>query len=223
MKNKYLKVGKISEAKFRRLVDCFAEDVAASRAARLCRVNRNTAQRIYTLLRERICFLATEENRPFSGEVEVDESYFGASRVKGKRGRGAGGKTPVIGLLKREGKVYVEVVKDCSRKALMPVIKGQVLEESTVYTDGWKAYDSLVREGYKHHRVHHHKDEFVRGKNHVNGIESFWSYVKFRMTKLRGVRKERFVVHLLESAWRFNHKNENIYLLLLRNLRENPL
>ena len=140
-----------------------------------------------------------------------------------KRGRGAGGKTPVIGLRKRDGKVFVEIVKDCSRKALLPVIKGQVIEESTVYTDDWSAYDSLVREGYKHHRVHHHKDEFARGKNHVNGIESFWSYVKFRMIKLRGVKREKFVIHLLESTWRFNHKNENIYLLLLKELRENPL
>ena len=223
MKNKYLKVAKISEAKFRVLVDCFSEDIAATQAARLSRVNRNTAQRIFTLLRARIVSLAIHEHSPFAGEVEVDESYFGARRVRGKRGRGAAGKTPVIGLRKRDGKVFVEIVKDCSRKELMPVIKGQVMEDSTVYTDGWKAYDSLVREGYKHHRVHHHKDEFARGRNHVNGIESFWSYVKFRMIKLRGVKREKFVIHLLESAWRFNHKQENIYLLLLKELRENPL
>ena len=223
MKNKYLKVAKISEAKFRVLVDCFSEDIAATQAARLSRVNRNTAQRIFTLLRARVVSLAIHENSPFAGEVEIDESYFGARRARGKRGRGAAGKTPVIGLRKRDGKVFVEIVKDCSRKELMPVIKGQVMEDSTVYTDGWKAYDSLVREGYKHHRVHHHKDEFARGRNHVNGIESFWSYVKFRMVKLRGVKREQFVIHLLESAWRFNHKQENIYLLLLKELRVNPL
>ena len=140
-----------------------------------------------------------------------------------KRGRGASGKTPVIGLLKRDGKVFVKVVNNCSRKELLPVIKGQVLEDTTVYTDGWKAYDSLVREGYKHHRVHHHKDEFARGKNHVNGIESFWSYVKCRMTKLRGVKKDKFVIHLMESAWRYNHRNDNSYLLLLKELRKKPL
>lgn len=223
MKNKYLKVAKISEAKFRHLVDCYSEDIAATKAARLCRVNRNTAQRVYGLLRERILELYDQELTPFSGEVEVDESYFGPSRIKGKRGRGAGGKTPVIGLRKRSGQVYVEVVEACSRKDLLPIIKGKILEETTVYTDGWKAYDSLVREGYKHHRVHHHKDEFARGKNHINGIESFWSFVKFRMSKLRGVKKDKFVSHLIESAWRFNHKNENIYLLLLKELRNNPL
>jgi len=58
--------------------------------------------------------LTLEEARPFAGEVEIDESYFGARRVRGKRGRGAGGKTPVIGLLKRGGKVFTEIVENCS-------------------------------------------------------------------------------------------------------------
>jgi transposase len=223
MKNKYLKNARFSEVKFRQLIKLFSNDIPAMTSASITGLNVRTCQRIYTLLRDRIVALAADENSPFSGEVEIDESYFGARRVRGKRGRGASGKTPVIGLLKRDGKVYVQVVNNCSRKALLPVIKGQVLGESTVYTDGWKAYDSLVREGYRHHRVHHHKDEFARGRNHVNGIESFWSYVKFRMSKLRGVRRKRFVIHLLESAWRFNHRHDNLYLLLLRNLRQNPL
>ena len=223
MKNKYIKATHISERKFRDLLRLFCEDISALTASKLLSLSTKTVQRIYTLLRDRILILAAEDNKPFSGEVEVDESYFGAKRIRGKRGRGASGKTPVIGLLKRNGKVFVKVVNNCSRKELMPIIKGQILEETTVYTDGWKAYDSLVREGYKHHRVHHHKDEFARGKNHVNGIESFWSYVKFRMTKLRGVRKDKFVIHLMESAWRYNHKTNNLYLFLLKELREKPL
>ena len=90
--------------------------------------------------------------------------------MRGKRGRGAAGKTPVIGLLKRGEHVFVSVVQSCSRKDLLPIIKGKVLAETTIYTDGWKAYDSLVTNGYKHHRIHHHENEFARGKNHVNGI-----------------------------------------------------
>jgi len=107
------------------------------------------------------------------GEIEVDKSYFGAQRIRGKRVRGASGKTPVVGLLKRNCKVYTQVINNCSREALLPIIKGKVLEGSTVYTDGWKSYDSLVLNGYKHYRIHHSENEFARGKNHVNGIESF--------------------------------------------------
>ena len=66
-------------------------------------------------------------------------SYFGAKRVRGKRGRGAAGKTPVFGLWKRDGNVYVEIVKNCSREQLMPIIEGKILEGSIIHTDGWKA------------------------------------------------------------------------------------
>ena len=143
--------------------------------------------------------------------------------MRGKRGRGAAGKNPVIGLLKRGGKVFASVVKNCSRAELEPVIKGQVLSKATVYTDGWLGYDGLLLSGYKHRRIHHHENEFARGKNHVNGIESFWSYAKFRFTKLRGVRQEFFFLHLKKCEWRFNHRRDNLYLLLLKNLRLKPL
>ena len=86
---------------------------------------------------------------PFKGVVEIDESYFGARRVRGKRGRGAGRKVPVIGVFKRNGKVFTDVLEDCSREALEAVIKGKVAYESIVHTDGWKGYDGLIDIGYK--------------------------------------------------------------------------
>lgn len=138
--------------------------------------------------------------------MEVDESYFGATRVRGRKGRGAGRKIPVIGLLKRNGKVYTKIVTDCTREELMPVIKGKVLEGSTVYTDGWKSYDGLILYGYKHRRIYHHKNEFARKRNHVNGIESFWSYTKRRLRKFNGVPKDKFLLYLKESEWRFNNR-----------------
>jgi len=223
MKNRYLKVSKFSEAKFRLLIKCFCEDLPATTAAKFCTLNRNTTQRVYSLLRERIIALALEEVAPFAGEIEVDESYFGSRRIRGKRGRGAGGKIPVLGLHKRGERVFVSVVKNCSKLELMPIIRGFVLEKSDVYTDGWSAYDGLVSGGYRHHRVFHHENEFARGKNHVNGIESFWSFAKIRMAKLRGVRREQFLLHLKECEWRWNHRTQNSTRILLKNCRLNPL
>jgi transposase len=223
MTNRYIGDARISERKFKELLKMFCADVAALSASKLAVVNRKTSQRIYEVLRRRVVELAREEARPFTGEVEIDESYFGPRRVRGRRGRGAGGKTPVIGLLKRGGKVFTGVVKSCSRAELEPIIKGQVLSQATVYTDGWLGYDGLLLRGYKHRRIHHHENEFARGKNHVNGIESFWSYAKFRFVKLRGVRPEFFFLHLKESEWRWNHRADNLYFLLLKNLRQKPL
>ena len=128
---------------------CFKNDLTATQAAEICGVNRNTANRYYNLLRKAILSESIREAGREVGEYELDESYFGARRVRGKRGRGAAGKTPVFGLLKRGEKVFVTVVPDCSRESLMPVIKGLILESSTIYTDGWKAFDGLVLNGYK--------------------------------------------------------------------------
>ncbi|MBD3280201.1 IS1595 family transposase [Candidatus Dojkabacteria bacterium] len=222
MNNKYCKRSKISEAKFREILRYFAEDFDSTQTANLTGVSRRTISDVYQKLRLRTSHLAELEGK-LSGEVEIDESYFGARRVRGKRGRGAQGKVPVIGLLKRGGKVYTQIVKRCSKTDLMPIIKGKILEESTIYTDGWKSYDGLVLNGYKHYRIYHSKNEFARGKNHINGIESFWSYAKRRMSKFNGVPKEKFVLHLKESEWRWNHKDDNIYKVLMKELSKNPL
>lgn len=76
--------------------------------------------------------LAQEAKELFDGEIELDESYFGGVR-KGKRGRGAGGKTAVFGLLKRNGKVYTVVVKDTKIDTLMPIIASKIKPDSVVY------------------------------------------------------------------------------------------
>ena len=201
----------------------FAADVPALTAAALAGLNRNTTQRYYDPRRRRIGNLARKEAGPMAGEVEVEESYFGARRVRGKRGRGASGKTPVTGLLKRGGKVFAQIAGNCSKKALVPLIRGQVLPEATVHTDGWKSHDGLLLDGCKHHRIHHHENQFARGKNHVNGTESFWSFTKLRLAKLHGIPPNYFPLHLKESKWRFNHRQDNLHLLILENLRLSPL
>lgn len=199
---------------------CFKNDLTATQAADICGVNRNTVNRHYNLLRRAILSESIREAEREIGEYELDESYFGARRVRGKRGRGAAGKTPVFGLLKRGEKVFVTVVPDCSKESLMPVIKGLILESSTIYTDGWKAYDGLILNGYEHHRVFHSENEFARGKSHVNGIENFWSFAKRRLAKFNGCASAAFVLHLKECEWRYNHRNEDL-LPLLKKLYRN--
>ena len=188
----------------------FCEDIPASKTSRLTGMNRNTVNRYYGHYREHILSWQYEEVMRLSGEIEVDESYFGARRVRGKRGRGAAGKTPVFGLLKRGGKVFVTVVASCSKAALMPIIEGKVLEGSTIYSDGWKAYDGLILNGYDHYRVFHSKNEFVRGKSHINGIEAFWSFAKRRLAQFNGIKDDKFILHLAECQFRYNNRNKNL-------------
>jgi transposase len=222
MQNKYINRSHISEKKFREILKYFCYDETANKTSIYTGISRNTVNKIYDKIRKRILSLSTNSSKD-SGEFELDESYFGAKRVRGKRGRGAAGKTPVFGLLKRDGKVYVEIVKNCTRAQLLPIIQGKILEGSTINTDGWKAYDGLVLNGYTHHRVFHSHNEFARGKCHVNGIESFWSYCKRRLAKFNGLTDDKFVIHLKECEFRFNNRKLNLYTILLKMLREFPL
>lgn len=222
MQNKYINRSHISEKKFREIIKYFSHDETSNKTAIYTGISRNTVNKIFDKIRKRICFLSANSSKD-SGEFELDESYFGAKRVRGKRGRGAAGKTPVFGLLKRDGKVYVEIVKNCTRAQLLPIIQGKILEGSTINTDGWKAYDGLVLNGYTHHRVFHSHNEFARGKCHVNGIESFWSYCKRRLAKFNGLTDDKFALHLKECEFRFNNRKLDLYAIILKMLRDSPL
>src|SRR5215213_640672 len=182
--NPFYRRSRISAKKFRQLLRLFALDLTATDAAHLTGLTRKTVTTIFLKIRERIAE-ECERDSPLSfGEVEVDESYFGARRVRGKRGRGASGKTIVFGLLKRDGKVYTEIVPDCKKATLQGIIRGRVAPEAAIHSDGWRGYDGLVDVGYaKHFRVEHGANEFARGMHHINGIESFWSFAKRRLQK----------------------------------------
>jgi len=226
VKNRYVARSRISEHVFRRFLRHVAADLTAVQIAQLTGLNRNTVNRLLACLRERMAE-ACELERPFSGTIEVDESYFGPRRVKGKAGRGAGKKTPVFGIYKRGDKVYTEVVPDCSKAVLLPAIRGKVALDSVIHSDGWRGYDGLVDMGYKKHlRVDHSANEFssrrVRG-NHINGIEGFWGYAKTRLARFRGMHPETFLFHLKECEFRFNHRRDDLYKVLLKLCRENPL
>jgi transposase-like protein len=210
----------ISRAKFRQILRLFALDLTAVQIAKITHLNRNTVNRYLTLIRRSIA-LYCESESPFIGEIELDESYFGAKRVRGKRGRGARGKTIVFGVYKRNGCVYTEIVPNCSRRTLYAIIKGKVDKQSTILTDGFRSYDSIVDLGYKkHYRINHSADEFAIGTTHINGIEGFWGLAKVRLVKFRGLSKNTFYLHLKECEFRFNYRNQDLYKVLLKITRE---
>lgn len=154
------------------LIQQFVAGATARTAAVLVSVNRHTATLYFRKLREIIAEQMGAETpwlSGLSGEIELDESYFGGHR-KGKRGRGAAGKVIVFGLLKRGGKVHAIIVPDAKTSTLEPIIKQTIKPDSIVYTDGYTGYDVLDVSEFKHHRINH-SEKFVQGKtNHINGI-----------------------------------------------------
>jgi transposase-like protein len=166
------------------------------------------------MFRELIFDKQQNDLEKFFGIVECDESYFGRKRLRGvympqKRGRGTW-KRPVFGIFEREGRVYTEIVPDNKIPTLRKVIVGKISVESIVITDGWRGYNGLVDVGFDRHFRINKKKQFSNKRGvHINGIESFWSFVKRRFQKFNGV-KMYFNLHLKECEWRWKKTIEEM-------------
>lgn len=132
MKNKYIIRSRMSEKKFREILRLFCIDIEASKVAQITDISRPTINRIFDAVRHRIAEDCEQKSVFDDGEIELDESYFGAKWVRGVRGRGAKGKIPIFRMLKRGGKVYTQVVRNCSMTTIMPIIEQQAAKDMTV-------------------------------------------------------------------------------------------
>ena len=210
-----MRKSRLSRNKQNRLIEHFVAGTTARTAAVLVGVNKSTASYYYHRLRELI-YKAVEDSTPFSGEIEVDESYFGGRR-KGKRGRGAAGKIPVFGLLKRGGKVFTKIIPNAKATTLIPIMQERILPDSVVYTDSLPSYNVLDVSCFKHYRINH-SELFVDRKKHINGIENFWNQAKRHMRKYNGIPKDHFHLYLKECEWRFNNPDPKNQLMILKQL-----
>jgi len=208
-----IKNSKLSRYKLLKVVDCFCIDIDATKSSQILQINRNTTNRYFKLFRQLIAAHQQAEKEQFVGVVEVDESFFGPARTRGrpgprKRGRGTK-KQPVFGIYERNGRVYTELVTDCSATTLQKIIRGRINPESVIHSDGWRGYDGLVDVGFdKHLRINKSKHLASKGI-HINGIEAFWSFTKRRLSKFNGV-KRNFELHLKECEWRYGKSTDQL-------------
>lgn len=208
----YKRKSRLKLSQQNKLLEHFVAGTTARAASELVGVQANTAILFYQRLRKLIA--SKLPNYQFSGEVEVDESYFGGIR-KGKRGRGAAGKIAVFGLLKRKGAVFTVIIPDAKATTLMPIIEEKVTPDSIVYTDTFRSYNALDVKGFHHRRINHSK-LFADKTNHINGIENFWNQAKRHMTKFNGIKRENFYWFLKECEWRFNGEGHKQLLKQLK-------
>ena len=210
-----MRKSRLSHYKQERLIEHFVAGTTARTASDLVNVNKTTAAYYFQRLRELICN-HVEELTPFCGEVELDESYFRGKR-KGQRGRGAAGKIPVFGILKRGDKVYTQVIPNAKSSTLLPIIQDKIKPDSIVYTDNFLSYDILDTSGFKHYRINH-CSHFAEQENHINGIENFWNQAKRHMRKFNGIPRVHFHLFLKECEWRFNYPSPKAQLRILKQL-----
>lgn len=193
------------------LLRCHARGQSAAAIAEETGLHRQRVLRALRVLRQA---MLREVPPIFQGEVEIDETYLGGAwknkrqsqRALGtRRGRGTS-KAPVFGILCRGGQVWARVVPNVEARTLWPLIRGHVQRGSTIYSDTWKSYTGIATKGYVHRLVHHTKGNYGSGKNHINGLEGFWGYLKRRLTAKGGIRRDQLPLYLAEYVWRYNHR-----------------
>lgn len=197
--------------KFRRDIEVlhyFSLELSANRTSRELDLSYKSVRSRYMFFREKIAEYCLENFRKLSGELEIDETYFGGKR-KGKRGRGAKNKVIVFGILERNGQVYTAIVPDVSAETLMAEIEAKTEKGSVYYTDCFKSYKSLKQYG-KHNKINK-QFAYAKGRNHVNGLEGFWSFAKERFHKYHGIQKDNYHLYLKEMEFRYNNRNSNIF------------
>jgi transposase-like protein len=176
--------------------------VAAKELERQLGVTYKCAWRIAKQIR----LLMKSGGDPLTGIIEADETYIGGKR-KGKRGRGAAGKTAVFGMVERDGTIKTQVVDNVQGKTLTPIIQENVAPGSTVSTDELASYNRLGALGYVHGTVTHGKGEYVKGIFHTNNLEGYWSQLKRSINgTYHAVSRKHLPSYLDEFSFRYDHR-----------------
>lgn len=194
--------------------------LSARQLGRDIEVTKDTAW--FMLMRLRRAFF--EYGKLLEGIVEGNETYMGGKnknrhsdkKTKGGQGRGGGDKTPVIGVLQRDGKVKAQKSKDVSGKTLRSFIKRNVKEGSVINTDEWRGYNGLSK-NYLHYVINHGSGEYVNGNVHTNTLEGFWSLLKRGVVGQYHYVTEKYLNRYIdEFCYRYNNrKNKEMFSMTI--------
>lgn len=214
---------RLTKREWRKLVKLFLLGVNGPTLASELKKSLTTISRALRIIR-----LGMHQDVPrdiFSGTVEVDETYLGGQKknkrksqlrkdkgIYGKESKRGFGTTkqPVFGILCRSGKIYAKLVDNTEAKELLPIITKKVKSGTRICSDTWRAYTGLATKGYIHRTVEHRKKEYTEGKNHINGLEGFWGYLKRKLASKGGIRRKYFYLFLGEYVWRYNYRKLKI-------------
>jgi transposase-like protein len=188
-------------------------------------VNKNTAW----YLQKRIRQAMQDKDSILSGIVEIDETYVGGSlsnknyftKLKSNKYNKTGmeHKVPVLGMIERSGKIILKVLKKSSAEEIRPYLKSRIAPNSTIITDGFGGYYGLNNYFENHVVLNHSK--YLRNINQYNTctLEGFWTLIKRSFIgQFHKISRTHLQDYLNELAFKHNHKNENMFILLINNL-----
>lgn len=219
LKNKYVRRAKITEVQFRKMVKYFVEDLSATQIAEKISLNRNTVNRYLNEIRSRIAEFCEQYN-PFQEELlNEDGTELSRDEAQPEINKSLSEKiTTNLGFLKRRGKVYAQMIANFKPSGLQKLIKGDSDNQKiTVHAVDIQEEYGLVAVGYDNNK------EFAGKPSYVDDLNKFWQFAKERTSKFQGVAKHKFYMHLKESEFRFNFRNDNLYTVILQMLVSKPI
>ncbi len=213
-KNRYYKHSRISEAKFRQILRCFALDLTATETAQLTGISVRSINSVYLKIRKRLTETCQQQS-PFPHDSEITGSDLG------NKDGGKASQYLAFGIFRKHDQVFTEIASPCIRKYLQQSHHRGPNMPELLEKQGWKAYDGLV--DVNKARMYHLKVNGKESGEPANNVDTFWSYAKRRLVQFNGIHRHTFYLHLKESEFRFNYRHDNLYRVFLKLLRANPL
>jgi transposase len=222
MSTKYISGSRLSDVKFRQIIKLFSQGTEATEIAKQTDVSRNSINRLLAAVRGRIKNLRDEASPFEDKEIEINENYFCKRRKKAKNKNS--NKPLALGFVIRNGEVYTQVANNCTAKQLLQIVNERLGAKRTSSTEGIMTYDFVASRNFREsfiisRELGKHTDEERR----INDIQQFCNNAKTQLNRVQGLSKNTFLSHIRECEFRFRYRNENLYLILLKEFRKHPL
>lgn len=196
--------------------------ISAKQLERELGVTYKTAWRIFKQVR---ALMADGSGNPLDGVVEVDETFVGGKAKNRKnewrQSEMADQKEILMGMVQRDGKVYIKHIPNTGKWTLLQQIKENISPQARIMTDEWRGYNQLSQYGWEHGSVTHSASQYVKGDIHTQNIENVWSHLKRGITGVyRFVSAKYLQAYADEFAFRYNNRRskENMFDVLLNQV-----
>jgi transposase len=212
MAARWIKGSKLTNKQIGRIIDYFALEVPAVKAARILRINRHTADRVYNFIRG-VLASECEKESPLR-EAHTPQGSYWISEPQEEAADATPITNPVFGIIMHNGRAYTRIVDDITGETVNSIIRTRVVPEHALHSESFRLFDALVFNGNKHLRIPRNKEYGGGEKNRSAGADNFWGFVKTKLKRYYGVSRPHFYLYLKEMEFRYNHRKEELQSII---------